>query len=998
MNRLAALLTLSLLGSSPAPTPIRGMRHPALSPDGREIAFDFHGDIWICPAEGGVARRATEDPADERKPAWSPDGGSLAFASDRNGKRDLYVLDLRTRVARQLTFHSSHDDAPAWSPDGKWIAFQSDRDSNLDLCLNDAVADVWRMPAGGGTATRVTRFRGENPAWSPDGKWIAYDRYASGYSDGEHNIFLIAADGAGLPRELASGGEDSRRPTWKGGALYFAHEANGIQFSRHHNVWRTAASGGALVQVTGHRGDHVTWPTTSEKSDLLVYEYDFDLYAIDLRERAPKPRRLAVAIERAYEDPAHPRTFTSGFRAPAWSPSGKEIAFACRGGLWVAPVEGGEARALAGGPDENRDPSWSADGRRVVFCSNPWGGPGHVYATDAGGGLPVRVTRRAGDYRAPRLSPDGARIAVSRTEEGETDLRLVDLATGVERDAAAERDVEEAFGCFSPDGRSLAWLATRAGRSDVVVLPLAGGEPRTLKTESTLKAGLAWSPDGTKLAYAARAGAGGWAAKVLEADGSAERTAAAGAQAPSWSPDGSMLVCELEPRGPAARRSPAADGATLTIFDAAGPQTLPVPIRVVKPVSRRDEMRDVFLQVWGTYSNNYYDPFFHGVDMPALRAKYASLAADCQTKPELYDLVNDMIRELRSSHIQLRPPAPSENVVTGSLAADLARGEDGSLRVARVEAGGPADQAGLKPGEILVAAGETELGPHADLDRLLTGDASAGIPEVKLTVRDAKGATREVAVRGIARAALRELKYENQTAWRKRLVRERSAGRLAYFHIRAMTQTEVARLRTAIEKEFPGAEALVLDERDGVGGLAHRPICSLLDSTAADRLNRDPACFTRTRSGAGTPDRYGPGPGGGRHAGKSWDRPVVMIQNEISRSDKEILPHTFRHLGIGYLVGMPTAGGVIGGSEWTLQDGSRITVSMQGWFTAAGRNMEGWGVPPDFRVPETHEDLHAGRDAQLEKAVEVVMGQLDGRIAAPKRSGIENKAEGNNGK
>jgi hypothetical protein len=118
-----------------------------------------------------------------------------------------------------------------------------------------------------------------------------------------------------------------------------------------------------------------------------------------------------------------------------------------------------------------------------------------------------------------------------------------------------------------------------------------------------------------------------------------------------------------------------------------------------------------------------------------------------------------------------------------------------------------------------------------------------------------------------------------------------------------------------------------------------------------------------------------------------------MLQNSISRSDKEILPYTFRHLGIGYLVGMPTAGGVIGGNDWTMQDGSRITVSTQGWFTMDGRNMEGWGVPPDYRVPETHENLYAGRDAQLEKAVEVLLAQMEGKIAPPRKPGVQEKAE-----
>ncbi|HEV3026870.1 MAG TPA: S41 family peptidase, partial [Planctomycetota bacterium] len=254
-----------------------------------------------------------------------------------------------------------------------------------------------------------------------------------------------------------------------------------------------------------------------------------------------------------------------------------------------------------------------------------------------------------------------------------------------------------------------------------------------------------------------------------------------------------------------------------------------------------------------------------------------------------------------------------------------------------------------------------------------------------------------VVLRGLDRGALRELKYENRIAARKKLVKERSGGRLAYHHIKMMVAGEVSRFKAAMETEWPDAEGLILDERDGVGGLAHRPLCGLLDSTAPDRLNAAPACFTRNRNGSSAPDVYGTGPQGGRPTGKSWDKPVILVQNEISRSDKEILPFTFRYLGIGYLVGMPTAGGVIGGNEWTMRDGSKITVSVQGWFSADGRNLEGYGVPPDFRAAETHEDLLIGRDAPLEKAIEILLAQMDGKIAPPKKPG-DRKADGQPGK
>src|SRR5581483_3371931 len=333
-----------------------------------------------------------------------------------------------------------------------------------------------------------------------------------------------------------------------------------------------------------------------------------------------------------------------------------------------------------------------------------------------------------------------------------------------------------------------------------------------------------------------------------------------------------------------------------------------------------------------------------------------------------------------------------------SLAVDWSVNPDGTVRIVRVEPNGPADQAGLGEGDVLLSAADRALEPGTDLDRLMTREGTEGPPEVKLRVRTARGEIRELTLKGLDRAALRELKYENRIAARKKLVRERSGGRLAYHHIKMMVAAEVSRLKASLETECADAEGLILDERDGVGGLAHRPLCSLLDSTAADRLHASPACFTRNRNGSTAPDVYGPGVQGGRASGKSWDKPVIMVQNEISRSDKEILPFTFRHLGIGYLVGMPTAGGVIGGNEWTMRDGSRITVSVQGWFSADGRNLEGYGVPPDFRAGETHEDLMAGRDGPLEKAIEVLLAQLDGRIAPPRKPGAERRPDGQPGK
>ena len=419
-------------------------------------------------------------------------------------------------------------------------------------------------------------------------------------------------------------------------------------------------------------------------------------------------------------------------------------------------------------------------------------------------------------------------------------------------------------------------------------------------------------------------------------------------------------------------------GKKLAIFDAQKDENIILPVTITRPNTVSASMKSLFLQVWGSYQGHYYDPFFHGQDMEGLKSKYLPRAAECRTRPEIYGLINDSIRELKSSHVRLIPGPVFNTVVTGSLGVDLGPG----LKILSLVPGGPAENGGIKQGESIVAVGEKDLGPDDDLDRFLTSTSLERLPEVRLAIRDSSGDVRTVFLTPITRGALRLLKYEAQIARRKETVRDLGGNRLSYHHIRVMSSSEVKRFRKAIEVDFPEAEGLVLDERDGIGGMAHRPLCSLLDSGAADRLNRSPACWMRNRNGWNGPDTIPKR----ERASSSWDKPVILIQNEISRSDKEIFPHTFRHLGIGWIVGMPTAGGVIGGSYWKMEDGSHIVVSVQGWFTTDGRNMEGWGVPPDFRVPVTHGDLHSGRDPQLEKAIELLLAQMDGKISPPSKT------------
>ncbi len=170
---LLVLTALSLRAQLPPPTnsPIIGARQPALSPDGKRLAFVYRGDIWIADARGGRAIPITSHLETDATPLFSPDGNWIAFSSKRNGNWDIYVIPADGGSARQLTWHSGGDVPTGWSPDGKYLLFSGKRDTvNYSLFALDVNTGVTRVL----TEDYATI---NSPNYSPDGKQVAYGRY-----------------------------------------------------------------------------------------------------------------------------------------------------------------------------------------------------------------------------------------------------------------------------------------------------------------------------------------------------------------------------------------------------------------------------------------------------------------------------------------------------------------------------------------------------------------------------------------------------------------------------------------------------------------------------------------------------------------------------------------------------------------------------------------------------------------------------------------------------
>jgi Tol biopolymer transport system component len=215
----------------------------AWSEDGKYLVFAHDGDLWRVTTSGGGPEKLLSG-RDVTLPAVARTGGRLAYAQQQQNVNIWRLpLDNSARGAgapARLVSSSRYQNNPAFSPDGRRLAFESDR---------SGTSEIWLCSADGSDPQRLTSFAGPltgSPRWSPDGRWIAFDSRATG----ESAIYVVGADG-GVPRRVQTGLADSSVPTWSkdGRWLYFSAKSEGVD-----QLFKVPPEGGSATQLTQHGG------------------------------------------------------------------------------------------------------------------------------------------------------------------------------------------------------------------------------------------------------------------------------------------------------------------------------------------------------------------------------------------------------------------------------------------------------------------------------------------------------------------------------------------------------------------------------------------------------------------------------------------------------------------------------------------------------------------------------------------------------------------------
>ena len=472
---LSAALLAASLASFAQQNPL-WMRYPAISPDGSTIVFAYKGDIYSVPSQGGEARQLTTNAAFDSYPIWSPDGKKIAFASNREGSMDVYVINANGGAPTRLTTNSGSE-LPVAFKDNDHVLFSANvmPTAQSNLFASREFSQVYEVSTQGGRPKLYSVLPMENISINAKGQVLYHD--CKGYEDKwrKHHTSPITRDiwmlDGGKYQKLTFFKGEDRNPVWAqdGQSFYYLSEQNGS-----FNVYHRNVASGKDTQVTHNQKNPIRFLTSSQ-SGLLCYGYDGEIYTV---KEGAEPQKVNISITTDNAEPSLVRQIRSnGATEIALSPSGKEVAFVMHGDVYVTSVDYKTTKRITDTPQQERNVSFSPDGRALVYASER-NGVWQIYQAKI---------KNASD-------------------------KNFTYCTDIEEEALTHSNLTSQYPAYSPDGKEVAFYEDRA---TLRILNLKSKDVRTVldgKYNYSYSDGdiwFEWSPD-SKWLLCSYIGTGGW--------------------------------------------------------------------------------------------------------------------------------------------------------------------------------------------------------------------------------------------------------------------------------------------------------------------------------------------------------------------------------------------------------------------------------------------------------------------------------------------------------
>lgn len=964
-------------GGVEQPMPIPRAFQGKISADGTRIAYRMNNSwdeerrnyrggqnrpIWIVDLKTYDLVSPPWTDSKDVDPVWVDD--SVFFISDRDGVANVWEYQTKSRKLAQVTKFTDFDVKSMDSGAGTVVFEQAGYVHELDpkngksRIVNIVAAGdfPWMMPNWKDVTNRLT-----NMALSPTGKRVVVE------ARGE--IFTIPADKGDVRNLTNSSGSAERDPAWSPDGKfvsYFSDKSGEYKLVIEAQDGLTPPREITLAKPTRYYTP--SWSPDSKK--ILFTDTNLKVWVLD------------VATEQAKivgEDPwMVPRRTLN----PVWSPDSKWVAYASRlrslyHAIFVSNVETGESKQITDGLADAVWPTWDASGKYLWFlASRDFGLRSQwldmtSYDRETTFGLYFAVLRKTDP--SPLL-PE------SDEDRG--------VGTGTRRpQPGACADEAPAGGEGGPGGQ-------RGPRPPVTVqidfdgllqrIVAVPGVPE--REYDDLQAGI----DGQVFYLeAGRPGAGGGGPGGAGAAGNELKryrlcdrraiTFVNGVAAYEISADRRKLVYRAAGGG-GQGGGPGGGGGTppapqLFLIDAdrtppqPGSGRLNVALRMY--LEPKEEFKQIFNEGWRNQRDYLYVPNMHGTDWPRMRELYGRLLPYAMHRADLNYLMDMMGAEIAVGHSYVRggemPTVPQP--VAGLLGADFAI-ENGRYKVTRVydneswnpELRSPLATPGAKvnPGDYILAINGVELRAPDNIHRLLDGTANRQTTLTVNTTPALEGARLVTVIPVANEQALRTRAWVESN---RRLVEKLSDGQLAYVYLPNTGQPGYNSFNRYYFSQ-QDKKGVVVDERFNGGGSAADYII--------DILQRDFDGYFNNVAG----DRY---PFTSPSAG-IWG-PKVMIINEMAGSGGDLMPYMFKRRKIGPLIGKRTWGGLVHTADTPpFIDGGSMIAPRGGFFTRDGKwALENEGVAPDIDVENWPRDVIAGRDPQLERAVQEAMRLLKER-------------------